>query len=564
MVNAVRCLLRALLISTLAPCLSCTTSTQKPLTYHPHPPQTGSDTAQPDSGSLSDRTDTGSEDTAEDVDTAGQEDTGIVERCAVPIVLTGSEFIGAPASSPGWWDDLLDTLICRGDVTASGDLRAGIFYEAERTGPSATLLVELEEALLERGVDDVQPFLVAGPDDAAAALEDVDSLDVAILFPVTPGDAYDAWNDSALEDALQRLHAERGGGILGMGPGAMLLAGSSLAGGQDYLSTHVMIDGHTTELDDLSTGGSALHDDFLPMVAAATIDTRFTELGRLVRLVGALARRADEAPEERIWGIGLDTYSGLIVRGDEATVIGPGTVSLIRPTSDSVLSREHWEPLTWTHLEYDRLTAGWVIDLESGSVDISRPPASAEPVEWSAEPYGLTDADWQVNGHLPEEEVHFGTMVERSEFTFSTTVGTADVTLPGVLGMLDADFFETQALNHEALYSALYEHIGHTGVLVTYQGRLEQRASEPGVLRFSWNTPLQSRDDPDMLLERWEPCHVVVDTHAVSWRSLSEITSAHSSAIYPSGMLGMTLHLLAGSDGDGWTYDIAAHAPVSP
>jgi hypothetical protein len=260
----------------------------------------------------------------------------------------------------------------------------------------------------------------------------------------------------------------------------------------------------------------------------------------------------------------MDAQSGLIIQDGIATVVGPGSVTLMRPTDESVLGRTHWAPLTWTNLDLDRMTEGWRFDLETAAVDTSLAPDGAEPVDWSDATPTSPAEDWHLSGHLPEEEVGFGTVVQRSMSTFETSAGTAEVIMPGLLGMLDADFFEVQAVNHEALYRALYQHIGHTGVLVTYQGRLAHLGTTTGDLRFTWNTPVPSRDDPDMLLERWEPTHVVVDTHAVSWRSLSDTASLYSSAIHPAGLIGMKLHLLAGSDGDGWAYDLSSHTPVRP
>ena len=563
MVSTVASILRALgLLIVLG--TGCTSPTDKPSTAGPRPGDTGGEpAARPDSGTSRD---TATRDTATR-DTGAQDtgaDTGTPTPCSPPIVLTGNEFIGPPVTEGSWWDELMEVLVCRGRVTDETIMRAGIIYEAERTGSEAWVVTEIEAALVAQGVDEVRSFLVGSPEEAAALVEELDALDVAVLIPVSAGNAYDAWNDSALEDALVRLREERSGGIAGLGPGAMLLAGSSLAGGKDYLSTHVMIDGHTTELDDASDGGSALHDDFLPWIPDATVDVQLTGLGRLVRLAGALARRVDEAPGTWAWGIGLDAQSGIIIQDGMARVVGPGAVILLRPTPDSVLGRDHWSPLVWTDLELDRLTAGWRFDLSTGAVDSATPPDEAEAVAWDGVVLEPPTMDWALSGHLTDEEEGFGTVVARSSSAFSTRPGTGAVTLPGLLGMLDADFYEVQALNHEAVYRALYDHIGHTAVLVTYQGRLAHRADAPGQLRFGWNTPVPSRDDPEMLLERWEPSHVVIDSSGVRWRSLSTEASAHSTAIHPAGLVGLKLHLLAGSDGDGWVYDLSSRRPVRP
>jgi cyanophycinase-like exopeptidase len=514
-------------------------------------------------------TDSGSGDTSET--TQEPEDTGPTDSgrpdtgdpppdCAPPVVLAGSHQVLA---SEAWWTALLETLGCRGGEIGGGDvLEVGILTEA--MPPDATIHAGLQAALEEAGFTSVRWFVASTPEEVATAADAIGELDAALLVPISAGDAYDAWNDTPLEEALYALSTERGGGIGGLGEGAMLLAGISLAGGQDYLSTHVMIDGHTTELDDASDGGSALHDDFLGLVPGAIVDVQMTGLGRLVRLAGAMARYTDETPDAEVWGIGLDAQSGLILQDGVGTVVGPGTVSVIHTTPESILGRGHWSPLTWTSLALDRLTAGWRLDVATGLVDTSHPPADAEAIDWTIEPPAVMAIDWQISGHLPEEEDRFGVMVTRSSSTFETTTGTAEVTLPGLIGMLDADFYEMQAVNHEALYRALHDHLGHTGVLVTYQGRLEHHADSEGRLRLTWNTPVPSRDDPEMLLERWEPSHVVVDTSEVSWRSLGVSASAHSSAIHPAGLIGLKLHLLAGSDSDGWIYDLTTRTPVRP
>ena len=570
MVSVVTTLRNLLMMGLWSTATGCDPASPEPLKHLPHPggdsaaPQdTGSDDTGQDSPSPQDTgtPDTGSGPSDTGTDDTGTDDTGELPGCDAPLVLAGSAFV---APSAEWWGELMSTLLCGGPVTDGEVLRVGLFHESPPAGPTAAILGDLEAVLLASGAAEVESYMVSGAEDADAITSAVDSLDAAVLVPDSAGEAYDAWNDTALEAALTRLHVERGGGIAGLGEGAMLLAGSSLAGGQDYLSTHVMIDGHTTELADLSDGGSALHDDFLPWVPDATVDVQFTSLGRLVRLVGALARRVDEAPDTRAWGIGLDQNSALIIQDGTATVTGPGTVSVIRPGPDSELSRARWQPLTWTDLDMDRLTAGWQFDLTTGTVATTVPPDGSEAVEPLDVAPIISTEDWHVSGHLPDEEAGFGVVVQRTASTYATATGTAEVTMPTVLGMLDADFHDAQALNHEALYRALYDHLGHIGVLVTYQGRLEHDATAPGILRFTWNTPVPSRVDPEMLLERWEPSHVVVDTLSVRWRSLSEATSPHSSAIHPAGLIGMKLHLLAGSDSGGWIYDLSTRRPSGP
>jgi cyanophycinase-like exopeptidase len=517
-------------------------------------PETGSpdtDTGTPDTGTL----DTGASDSG--ASDTGTPDTGTAASCSPAIVLRGH---GDGLPEP-WWIETLATLGCSGgDVGGDSALRVVVLTESAESDTSESMV----EVLTLAGFDEVDIQVITSPGGLSRAAEAVQEADAAVLAVVSAADAYDGWNSTSLEDALWQLHTERGGGLGGVGEGAMLLAGISLAGGADYLSTHVMIDGYTEELDDLSDGTSALKTDFLPLVPDAIVDIEMTRLGRLTRLVGAMARSADEGPAGRVWGIGLDARAALVIQDEMAEVAGTGTVTLIRPTEASQLERARWAPLTWTHLSMDRLTAGWRFSLETGEVDTELPPEGAEAVTWDGVLPTYPETDWEVNGHLTPEESAFGTVVTRTSAHYGTAAGTDSVTLPHVLGMLDADFYETQSVNHESLYRALYDHIGHVGVLVTYQGRLEQHPGAPGELRFTWNTPVPSREDPGWLLERWEPSHVVVDSSQVQWRALGPEASAFSSAMNPAALVGLQLHILAGSDSGGWVYDLDARSPTRP
>jgi hypothetical protein len=172
----------------------------------------------------------------------------------------------------------------------------------------------------------------------------------------------------------------------------------------------------------------------------------------------------------------------------------------------------------------------------------------------------MSAVDWHVDGHQVEHEERFGWVIARDEDGFDTRSGMDTPVLEDVIGILDANFLETLAINQEAVFRGLYDHIGSVGVMVTYQGRLEHRADDAGVVRFSVNPYVEARPEPPSSHGgRPDPSHVVVDSTAVRWRTLSTVPSAYDlsgDTLFPAGLVGMQLHLLANSDGTGWVYDL--------
>jgi cyanophycinase-like exopeptidase len=513
------------------------------------------DTGGEDSGSTAD--------SGDDPDTGDTGDTGALPHGPGAVVLGGGDDQGEIGDGGAWSARLFAQLFEGGDVTGDDQIRVVILTDAPEPDDGVGYLDSLAAYLSWLGGDEVEIQVV----DTVAVADEVDlaGFDIAFLVPQSAGTAYDAWNDTRLETELHTLWQDRGGALGANGDGSMLLAGVALAGGRDYIATHLMLDGHTDELDDESDGGSALHDDFLPVVPGAIIDTRFTEQGRLIRLVGALARWVDEVPGTPAWGMGIDRTTGVVIRAGTAEVIGDGGVTLIRPTADSVMEREVDLPPIWTHLALDRLTEGWAIDLSTGAPIETTVPAAAEAVAWDGVASAPIEVDWSVDGHITAHEERFSIAVDRDASGYATHLGASPPAMPDALGILDLNFYGTAAVNHEAVYRALYDHPGLSAVLITYQGRLEHRATEPGVIRLTYNAHVVSRDDPDTLLERREPSHAVIDASGVRWRSLAATPSAHDpsgTTLHAAGLVGLRLHLLANSDGTGWVYDLVSRDAV--
>jgi cyanophycinase-like exopeptidase len=441
-------------------------------------------------------------------------------------------------------------------------VRLGIISDISAADPDADYLVVLSEYFLWLGADAVDVMYVdsiEAADDPAIATT-LASLDAVFLAPKSAADAYDWWNDTAIETGLVAVWSDKGGGLGGTGPGAVLLAEHALAGGMDLISTDIMGDAHTEFLDDLSDGGSAIHSDFIAGVPNTLVDTSFTGLGKLVHMAGALARLVDETGLEGAVGLGIDESTGVVIEDGSALVIGDAGVALVRATPSSVLIRESEEPLIWTHLLLDRLTEGWRFDVASGEVDEADPPPGAESVAWDSTITEMSAEDWHVDGHEVEHEERFGWVVARDEEGFDTRSGIDTPILEDVVGILDANYIDTLAINQEAVFRGLYDHIGCVGIMVTYQGRLEHRADDAGVVRFTVNPYVDVRPEPPSSHGgRPDPTHVVMDTTGVRWRTLSTVPSAYDpsgATLYPAGLVGMQLHLLANSDGTGWVYDL--------
>ncbi|MFH1464263.1 MAG: cyanophycinase [Pseudomonadota bacterium] len=463
------------------------------------------------------------------------------------VVLAGGGTEGEVGEPEAWSAQLYRPLLVGGDVTGDGRITVLVLS----AGVESDWLPGYFRWL---GADESFNLQISSRDAASdpALADTFAAMDAVFLKGGDQGVYYDLWNDTLLEEQILGVWA-RGGGLGGTSAGAMSLAGHALAGGKDLVSADVLADACTEWLADASDGGSAVHDDFLGVLPEVLIDTHFTERGRLGRLAGAMAREQDERAPERLLGIGIEAETGLVVRDGLAEVLGVGSVAFVRPRPGGSLRRDCGEPLVYTDLSLDLLTEGWIFDLEARAPDRVAPPADAEPVAWDGI---LHDPEngvrWCVKGAEARDEQEFGWMAKRGEAPFFVQAGERPPLLVDTLGILRADDEDARALGQEALFRALYELPGVSGLSVSAGAFLV--ANETGRVGFYPESPRDA-----------EVATLVIDTRAVDWRSLSPVPSRYDGgdgSLHAAGLLGLTLHVLSDSMETGLYWDTQARAVV--
>ena len=498
--------------------------------------------------------DSGTDSLGADSEPVDSGDSGLVDPVVGPgiVVLAGGGSEGDEGDHDSWSAQLYGALLAGGDVTGDGLVRVAVLSTAQESDWLPGYLEWL-------GADEAFNLQVASRQgaDATDLEQRFAAVDAAFLKGGDQGEYYDLWNDTALEAALRALVEERGGGIGGTSAGAMSQAGHALAGGQDLVSLDVLEDACTPWLDDASDGGSGVHDDFLGFVPGVLIDTHFTQRGRLGRMAGAMARAIDEggAANTPELGLGLEQQTGVVIVDGMATVLGVGAVSFLQPTDSSVLTRDCGQPLVFTDLQLDRLTAGWTYDLERRAP--GEAPADAEALAWTG-PSGSNSGGWSAYGDLREHEERFAWVAERDPAPFTLRPGLESPQLLEALGILDAHASDHRAAGHEALFRALYEQPGSTGFLVAYGSKLERSDDGGAQVLFADNDAVRSEP---------EASSIVVASHSATWRSLSPQPSLYDlgdGSLHAAGLAGLTVHILADSARHGLAYDAENRALVTP
>lgn len=479
------------------------------------------------------------------------EDTAAGGDVAPPsgaLVLAGGGSEGEEGDAAAWSARLYPHLWDAGDVTGDGRVVVAVLSTAEETAWLPNYLVGL-------GADEAFNLEIGTREAASdAALGGVFAgVDAAFIKGGDQGAYRDLWDGTEVEAGLRALFLERGGGIGGTSAGAMSLAGFAFAGGQDLVTADVLEDARTPLLDDRD-GGSGVHADFLPFLEGYVVDTHFTQRARLGRLAGILARVASDHAPASLAGLGCEEQTGVWIRDGVATVVGVGAVSLLRPSPEEAPQRPAGAPLTWAGLRLDRLTEGWRFDVATGAVDTTAPPAGAEAVAWDGRGTPASDP-WYADGDLPRHERRFAWVQARGPQGWAEVPGDDPPLLADAVGVMDAFDVDRRAAAEEALFRGLYEHVGATGFLVGRGGSAQRVEGAPDVVALVDNP---AADGPPM-------ASLVVDTSAVTWRSLSpwpSLSDAGDGSLRAAGLVGAKLHVLY-TPASGWGWDTVARQVVT-
>lgn len=455
------------------------------------------------------------------------------------VMLAGGGTEGEIGDRASWSARLYRHLLDRGDVT--GDGRVVV----------AVLSAEDESDFIPRyfrwlGADEAVNVKVDSRDRAAAAdtLAALDRADAVFIKGGDQGRYYRLWNDTPLEGALRRL-VERHGAIGGTSAGAMSLAEVALAGGKSPTSAEVLADACTPELDDVE-GGSALHADFLGFVSACTIDTHFTERARLGRLLGVLARAAEENRRRDLLGIGVSEQTGVVIEGGVARVIGRESVWFVHAQAGAKLWRKAGRPLVFAPLDADVLVEGWSYRLAERSA--GRPPEGALPAGSCDVPPGA--GALALSGADPAAEESFNLVLRRGA-PFQVRSGHAVPRLRNAIGVADAED-EQRGFAQEGIVCGLYEYPGAVAFLLPAGSRVSRTAEQPARLVFGGGR------GP-------EAAAIVIDSHRSGWRGLAPEASSMDpgdGSLRAAALTRLTVGAYAATADSGVAFDMRAHAPT--
>ena len=149
-----------------------------------------------------------------------------------------------------------------------------------------------------------------------------------------------------LDEVIQQRHRE-GAVIGGTSAGAAMMPDEMIVGGTSVSNPSV---------DAVEMGPGM---GFLPGVV---VDQHFAQRGRLGRLLAALVL------QPAVLGLGIDEDTGIVVEGDEFTVIGRGAVTVVDETSATHNNLEgllHDEPIALCGVKLHILPQGYRFNLKT-------------------------------------------------------------------------------------------------------------------------------------------------------------------------------------------------------
>ena len=465
------------------------------------------------------------------------------------IVAAGGGSEGDIGDTTAWSYPLYKALVDNGDINGDAKISVAILSTGVEDGwlPSYFQWLGADSAF---NVRVTTRSMANDP----AVVDVVKSADVVFLKGGDQGVYYDEWNDSLLEDHIRYVVQTRSGAIGGTSAGAMSLSQYAFAGGTDLISLDVLTDAQTRNLDD-TDGGSALHDDFLQLVAGCVIDTHYTTRARMGRLAGIMAKGISDGAPTTLVGIGIDERTGLLFKGKTAKVYGVGAVDFLQQTSATRVRRDPRKPLIYTNLREDRLIEGWTFDLTTRLPVFTSAPTGTKSVTYAGD--GVPNSgSLTINGTEPDDDGKFEKKVTYAPLAYTLEDGTYTTFVRNSVGAVDAQDSDRRGAAHEALFRGLYDVPSFTGFLVADSGRLYRGGSTPDILEFQWNTKSQYR----------RAATIVIDGKTITHKGLSPYTSNvdnGSGDLNAAALIGATVHIAADSGrGGGPSYDTRRHQMV--
>jgi len=317
-----------------------------------------------------------------------------------------------------------------------------------------------------------------------ARIGGVENADAIFIKGGDQGEYFDKWNASLLETHIRTVVQMRGGAIGGTSAGAMSQAQYCLCGGADLISADVLSDAKTPYLDDVSQPGtSGIKADFLGFVPGVYIETHYTQRARMARMIGVLARAADDFANHALVGIGLEQKTGVVIQNGVAEVIGVGEVAFIKESDQSVLRRDAGRPLYYTHLSLDRLTEGWKFDLAARAPITSELPPGVVAVSYPGAGASNIGA-LNIAGNIEADANRFERIASFAPNDFNLAQSTGPIVIRDAVGFSLSGSSSSRAAKQETLFRALYESPQSLGVLLFSGALISRTALAPDIIEF--------------------------------------------------------------------------------
>ena len=380
------------------------------------------------------------------------------------LVVAGGGTVGTQGDTTAWSFLLYRTLLQHGDIDGDGIIKVAIVGAAATTSLPVSY-VQWMGGVLGLNVAATQ-YIVP---DIASANNEVTTAKVAaadVIFMDGGNEAlyYDAWNGTALESAILTASG-LGAAIGGTSAGAMAMSQYCFCGNTGLQASQVMADARTIWLDDQSIPGtSAIHTDFLNILAGIYVEPHFTTKGKLGRLMGVLARAVEDNADPSILAIGLDERTGLIISNDTAQVVGIGMATFMHESPTTVRIRDGGRPLVYTDMVSDNLTHGWLYDLALHAPITSTLPVGVTPFVWQGPGTTLNAGALTIQGVIETDKTKFQRVATYYPSNYTLVQTTAPVYVRNGIGFTDAGNTTKRGYKQETLLRALVSWPSHLGV----------------------------------------------------------------------------------------------------
>ena len=464
------------------------------------------------------------------------------------LTVAGGGSIGVQGDTTAWSFQLYRPMLLHGDINGDGIVTVAIVGAATTTSLPVAYVQWMGTNL---GLTVAATHYIIADIASANNTVTTDKIAASDVVFMDGGDEalyYDAWNGTALESAILTASG-RGAAIGGTSAGSMAMSQYCFCGNTGLQASQVIADAKTIWLDDQSVPGTtAIHTDFLNILAGIYIEPHFTTKGKLGRLMGVLARAVEDNADPTILAIGLDERTGLIIQNDTAQVIGTGEAAFMHESPTTVRIRDAGRPLVYTDLVSDHLTNGWLYDLAARAPITTTLPVGVTPFVWPGPSVTLNAGALTINGVIEVDKNKFQRVAAYYPANYALTLTTAPTYVRNGIGFTDAGNTTKRGYKQETLFRALVAQTTHLGVFA-----------------FSCDSLVRSALEPDIVSVSGSSGAIFIDTQGTTLKGLSPYRSnvATSGGSLKAGALtNLRVSVLAESAVRGMRYDTRLHQIV--